>query len=155
MMDGGTVWNTNMISAIDRCMEVVDNEEDIIMDIIICGTDKITATTKTGNTIDNYMRYWSVKNYNKGMSDIYEFKRAHPKIQYRYFFQSSGPLTWGFDEMKFEPAIIIPMINYGKLDAKTEVERRKGQSWKRLEEWYENSEIREKHEKLTDFIHSE
>lgn len=25
LMDGGTVWNTNLVSAIDRCMEVVDD----------------------------------------------------------------------------------------------------------------------------------
>ena len=26
LMDGGTVWNTNMISAVNRCMEIVDDE---------------------------------------------------------------------------------------------------------------------------------
>ena len=26
LMDGGTVWNTNLVSAIDRCMELVDDE---------------------------------------------------------------------------------------------------------------------------------
>ena len=35
-MDGGTVWNVNLSSAIDQCMEIVDNYEDIIVDVAIC-----------------------------------------------------------------------------------------------------------------------
>lgn len=26
LMDGGTVWNTNLVSAVDRCLELVDDE---------------------------------------------------------------------------------------------------------------------------------
>ena len=35
-MDGGTVWNVNLNSAIDQCMEIVDSYEDIIVDVAIC-----------------------------------------------------------------------------------------------------------------------
>ena len=38
-MDGGTVWDTDPISAIKQCLDVVDNEEDIIVDIAICGAN--------------------------------------------------------------------------------------------------------------------
>lgn len=36
-MDGGTVWNINLNSAVEQCMEIVDNYEDIILDVAICG----------------------------------------------------------------------------------------------------------------------
>ena len=35
-MDGGTVWDVNVDSAINQCLEIVDSEEDIILDIAIC-----------------------------------------------------------------------------------------------------------------------
>jgi hypothetical protein len=41
MMDGGTVWNTNLASAVERCRELVTNDEDIIMDVITCSNSKI------------------------------------------------------------------------------------------------------------------
>ena len=36
LMDGGTVWNTNIISAIDRCREQVDDDSQIVLDILMC-----------------------------------------------------------------------------------------------------------------------
>lgn len=35
-MDGGTVWNTNLASAIQRCEEQVDDHSEITLDVIIC-----------------------------------------------------------------------------------------------------------------------
>ena len=35
-MDGGTVWDVNVISAIEQCLEVVDDVSKIVIDIAIC-----------------------------------------------------------------------------------------------------------------------
>ena len=34
LMDGGTVWNTNLVSAVDKCKELVDDDSKIILDIV-------------------------------------------------------------------------------------------------------------------------
>jgi hypothetical protein len=60
MMDGGTVWNTNMGSAVDRCREMVEKDEDIIMDVIICTGGKLDTINATGNTIENLLRSFMV-----------------------------------------------------------------------------------------------
>ena len=36
-MDGGTVWNINIDSAVNQCFEMGYAEEDIIMDVILVG----------------------------------------------------------------------------------------------------------------------
>ena len=36
LMDGATAWNVNLISAADRCREIVDDDSKIIMDVIMC-----------------------------------------------------------------------------------------------------------------------
>ena len=33
-VDGGTLWNNNFMSAIQRCREIVDNDSDIIVDMV-------------------------------------------------------------------------------------------------------------------------
>ena len=35
--DGGTAWTTNLVSAVEQCKEIVDDYEDIIVDVAICG----------------------------------------------------------------------------------------------------------------------
>jgi predicted acylesterase/phospholipase RssA len=35
-MDGGTVYNTNIVSAVQRCRETVDDDSEIIIDIVVC-----------------------------------------------------------------------------------------------------------------------
>lgn len=32
--DGGSVYNTNLVSAVQRCMEVVEDESQVTVDII-------------------------------------------------------------------------------------------------------------------------
>ena len=45
-MDGGTVWNVNISSAINGCLTKVDDESKITVDILICsGPDSIKPYT--------------------------------------------------------------------------------------------------------------
>ena len=37
LMDGGTVWNTNLVSAVEKCRDMGFEDKDIILDIILCG----------------------------------------------------------------------------------------------------------------------
>jgi len=41
--------------------------------------------TKNANTWENYMRLKEMKDYYKIFSDIAEFMRANPDINYRYY----------------------------------------------------------------------
>ncbi len=56
LIDGGSVWGTNMQSAIDRCKEIVEDDTQIIMDVITCKQDKRDVGNSTGSAIHNFMR---------------------------------------------------------------------------------------------------
>lgn len=62
LVDGGTAWKTNLISAIDRCMEVVDDESKIVIDVILCKGTKLTKEINTQNAVENYLRHIEIKN---------------------------------------------------------------------------------------------
>ena len=72
-MDGGTVWNTNLVSAVDRCLELVDSKSQIIVDIAICGHADIEPVTSLNNTVSNLGRYWDIRKYHSTMDDILEY----------------------------------------------------------------------------------
>jgi len=57
-MDGGTVYNTNLVSAVNRCKEIVgDDESKIIVDIVVCSSHDLPAWTETKNAMSNYLRF--------------------------------------------------------------------------------------------------
>ena len=35
-MDGGVGWGVNLESVIDRCLEIVEDESQIVLDVAIC-----------------------------------------------------------------------------------------------------------------------
>lgn len=53
-MDGGTVWNLNLKDAVDRCLEIVDDEEHVVLDIAITEFVNMEQIEETGTTYDNY-----------------------------------------------------------------------------------------------------
>lgn len=63
-MDGGSVWNVNIVSAIDACRKLVgeDNDKKINVDIILCGSEKLENwETISDNALSNYLRFKDLK----------------------------------------------------------------------------------------------
>lgn len=119
MMDGGTVFNTNLVTAADRCLEIVDDDSQIIMDIMLCDyIGHLDKFTDTGSTYDNFMRSWAIEGYFGKIDDIAEFMRTRPNVQYRFMATASKPLASGMQELEIDPKIIEPMIELGFADGK-------------------------------------
>ena len=70
-MDGGTVWNVNLNSAIDQCMEIVDSYEDIILDVVICGYASEPGSEATKNAAKNWMEAQSIRSYYNGSNALW------------------------------------------------------------------------------------
>eukprot|EP00349_Pseudokeronopsis_sp_Brazil_P011324 CAMPEP_0202977544 /NCGR_PEP_ID=MMETSP1396-20130829/84304_1 /ASSEMBLY_ACC=CAM_ASM_000872 /TAXON_ID= /ORGANISM="Pseudokeronopsis sp., Strain Brazil" /LENGTH=353 /DNA_ID=CAMNT_0049716299 /DNA_START=66 /DNA_END=1127 /DNA_ORIENTATION=- len=73
LMDGGTVWNTNFEVPIKRCLELVDRQDQIVVDIAICQHAELSETYAGDSTIDNILRQHEIKSYYKTLEDLYEF----------------------------------------------------------------------------------
>ena len=68
------MYNTNLVSAIQRCKEIVDDEADIILDIIVCSAHDLPKWENRKNAMENYLRFEDAKTYNNDMADILNFK---------------------------------------------------------------------------------
>ena len=62
-IDGGTLWNMNFMSAIQRCREIVDDDSDIIVDMV--GPFELTLGkwTNTQNALSNHLWHQSIKKF--------------------------------------------------------------------------------------------
>lgn len=156
LMDGGTVWNTNMESAVERCMEIVDKEEDIIMDVVICSDGKLGVLNVTGDTIQNYLRSWDLMMYHRSVRDVREWRLSKPLVNYRYFFIASKPLDSSLELLTFTPEVLIPMIQTGMDDAHTIVTTTKpGESFDQLDDWYDNvNGLKSKYPHFSDYLYA-
>ena len=57
LMDGGTIWDVDLLSAVEQCLNVVDSEEDIIIDIAICGDETMKKEEEVSkDAIFNWFR---------------------------------------------------------------------------------------------------
>lgn len=73
LMDGGTVWNSNLISAVNKCMELVDSKSKIVIDVATCHYVDMPITNETSTTLHNIMRYREITKYYKSVDDIIDF----------------------------------------------------------------------------------
>ena len=119
-----------------KCRDLGYDDSKIVVDIISCGRTYPTQENQTSTTIGNYLRYREIKTFNHGLQNLYEFQKAYPHINYRYFFQASQPLTSGLQEMEFTPEVLGPMIEIGKKDAEAAVKQGEGKSFARFNEWF-------------------
>lgn len=110
-MDGGTVWNTNLVSGVHKCREFGYDDDKIIVDILNCDAYSLKQLNETShNALENYMRAFQTHRMHKKTNDILEFKRAFPDVNFRYYFEpEEGTLTSGKDELKFDNATTYPM----------------------------------------------
>jgi predicted acylesterase/phospholipase RssA len=123
LMDGGTVWNTNLVSAIKRCREQVDDDSEITLDIVVCGSNSLDSNWQNKqDTINNYLRYKDINEYHKGAADIVEFMRAYPKVNFRHYLQPSQPLASGLGILNFNNVTsTFPMQMIGRIDGENAV----------------------------------
>ena len=54
-MDGGSVWGINVDSAINKCLEIVDDPSKITVDVLICGDAELPDYVGD-STLENHKR---------------------------------------------------------------------------------------------------
>lgn len=123
-VDGGTIWNVDLSGAVERCREVVDRDEDIIVDTILCnGAQNITRDEHlTYNTIANFQRYQQISAYYGALSDYDEVKREYPFVNFRYKLVPESDLPSGFLPLGFVHKDIEAMIEIGYEEGKKAIQ---------------------------------
>ena len=95
LLDGGVVWKMDVPGAIRRCLEIVDNEEDIILDAIMTAQTFLPDADKVADysTLSHLMRGLEIRQWHKSMKIVNNTLIAHPKVNFRYILAPSVVLT--------------------------------------------------------------
>jgi len=154
-MDGGTVWNTNLVSAVQRCREQVDDDSQITLDILVCDEKGNLGTwNDKDDALNNYLRYRDISNYNNGMADVAEFIQGFPSVNLRYFIMSSAPLPSGLGILKFDNSTVTwPMQMQGRTDGANAIKQGEGFMFNEIRKWTNDKEIQRANPILADYLH--
>lgn len=117
-MDGGTVWNVNLDSAVKQCMEIVgDDYSKIIVDVAICsyvGPPPEEPISK--NALFNWRSSNSLHGYYASTDSLAAESRAFPGLNFRYYFQESNSCP-GAGGLDFDNSTTWCLQEAGRADA--------------------------------------
>jgi predicted acylesterase/phospholipase RssA len=117
-VDGGTINNIDIASAIYLCRELGYDDTDIIVDVIMCTAAPVEDVVANDyKSVNMLMRYWLFSQYSSAMSLLYHATEDFPDVEFRYVIYPAEPLPDGEIPMGFVPAQIQEMIQIGLKDA--------------------------------------
>ena len=152
-MDGGTVWNTNLASAIHRCEEIVDDHSQITMDVIICDDYQFAPYSSKTDTLGMFNRYKDIKDSYSNIGDVYDLMKAFPKVNYRYYIQPSQPLPGGLNLLNFDNTTNTwPMQMTGRLDAENALKDGEGFMFNKMLEWDQSPDLKIQYPRVNDYV---
>lgn len=119
LMDGGVAWNLDIASAIHKCRDLVDSDDKIFLDVIDVdkALSEVHIWNKTGNSVQNYLRARSLRNYYERMDDQFSIQQAFPRVNYRYVIVPKVELDSMYQELSLDHALVMRLIEMGMQDA--------------------------------------
>lgn len=123
LLDGGIVWRMDVPGAIRRCLEIVDSEKDIIMDIIMTAESHIETIEDLSKytTLEHFLRGQEIKNFHKSMKILNDTTIAHPDVTFRYVLGPSVKLTINPLPLDFSKKHMEFCMGIGKKDAEAAI----------------------------------
>ena len=138
-VDGGVAINLDVFSAIERCLEVVDNQADVIVDMIYDDHQEALDPETSFNSLEVFNRVRSIQSADSSNWYYYNARIAYPQAQFRYLLVPSEQLPGGFLPLDFNRPDVEWEIQLGRNDTQkvltgsqqpreTPAERRKRQT---------------------------
>jgi predicted patatin/cPLA2 family phospholipase len=123
LLDGGVVWKMDVPGAIQRCLEIVDDESDIIMDIIMTAQSHIETVEDLSqySTLQHFIRGMETREFHKAMKILNNTLIAHPRVNFRYVLGPSVSLTINPLPLDFSKKHLEFCFEVGKKDAEAAV----------------------------------
>lgn len=104
-VDGGTLLMMDVMSAIDRCFEIADTQEEITIDMVTVAPKVIDLNTDKLNSLEVYSRAKEIRDFANSVKFTLWAMSAYPNVNYRYFIMPLEKLP-GFKGLDFSKEVI-------------------------------------------------
>lgn len=151
LMDGGSVWNINIPTAINTCLDQGYAQEDIILDVAICGYSSQEGGAVTNNALMNYRMAQDEAAYYHGGNAAASSRRAYPEVDQRFYFQERSPCP-GSGGLDFNNSTTWCLQELGRQDAEDMLRIGQADIGQTLDEWYANLELKSEWPIFRDYL---
>jgi len=117
--DGGCILNLNIFSAVERCLEEVDDPSQVIVDSIFLTGDHLEANTSSYTTIGVMNRAKEINAYDNSMWYLFNALTAYPTVNFRYTVVPSKALPGNEIPLVFTTAAVDTMLAEAMSDVQT------------------------------------
>lgn len=138
--DGGCITNLDVFKAVERCLDVVSEESQVVVDMIFCEGKEMAPLQNGVNftTNDVFTRSKDIRSYDKSMWYLYNAIQAYPDVNFRYIIIPSKPLAGGVVPFDFTASNLEAELAQGQADAQTVISN--GNSAEMItQEWYQRT----------------
>ncbi len=80
------MWDVNVPSAINQCLDMGYAESDIIIDVIICGYTYAHGFDDSKSAFKNFMNAKTERDFYSNSNSIQSSLAAFPDVEKRYYF---------------------------------------------------------------------
>lgn len=117
--DGGWSILLDVFTPIERCLDVVSSESQVIVDIIFCSGSNLDVLPKSSKLSVKQVlsRVSAVRKYDKGMWYAYTAMSAYPDVNFRYLFVPSASMPGGVEPLDFNRTNLENEMALGTRDA--------------------------------------
>ena len=113
--DGGAYTAIDVGTAVERCFEVTNNQNEIYVDVISCFRHVLEPEGKI-KTLDVFYRAYEISSYTKTEKSLADAIEAYPEVNFRYYVQPSVKMPWE-NALNFTQAWLTDLIELGTKDA--------------------------------------
>ena len=149
-IDGGTGWGINLPSAIQQCMDIVDDYSNIIVDVAVCGYQAESGKEVSKNALKEWNIARSINNYYIS-DDFIAQTKAYPGLDVRYYFQERN-LCPGSGGLNFNNSTTWCLQQAGRDDAKNMLAIGSQNVSKTLDEWFHDKELKKEYPFFRDYL---
>jgi hypothetical protein len=115
-MDGGTIWDANISSAVKQCNAMGATNEEITVDLVVC-MNKNSHGGPVNNSIKAFIKAQAIHWYYRGMNSITAEELGAPGVNFRYYFQELITTCGNSDVLNFDGDYTWCLQEAGRQDA--------------------------------------
>ena len=121
-LDGACLVSLDTFSLVTRCLNKVESQADIELDLIFDHYSTFNDTmTKNWTSYDVFFRTQEIQSHDSSLWVVYNTMAAYPEVKFRYVLSPSEYLKAGLVPLDFSTENLIKEIDVGIRDAKNAI----------------------------------
>mmetsp|Transcript_14016 Transcript_14016/g.23813 ORF Transcript_14016/g.23813 Transcript_14016/m.23813 type:complete len:303 (-) Transcript_14016:62-970(-) len=122
--DGSAVWDIDIFSAVNRCIDLGFKNEDIIVDVIMTSSANLKEVeAEDYKSIGMLFRYLEISSFYNSMDGLLRAKFAYNGVDFRYVITPSGSIPSSLYPLAMTESQVQKAFDMGFKDAQDKIEK--------------------------------